>query len=193
MAISFNGGKDCLVMMVIILALLHKNHESKLDDFNIQTVYVYCKNSFPQLESFVDDCITSYSLDLTRLPGPLKEGFGSYLSLKPSIKAIIVGIRRNDPYGGKLEYIQKTDHGWPDFIRVHPVLEWHYDEIWCFLKMGGIPYCQLYDEGYTSLGGLYNTKKNPYLKTDEIDEEGNTVYKPAYELTGDEHERLGRH
>ncbi len=50
-----------------------------------------------------------------------------------------------------------------------------------------IPYCTLYDLGYTSLGGTTDTHPNPALKAD-----GGNMFKPAYELVEDKAERLGR-
>ena len=54
-----------------------------------------------------------------------------------------------------------------------------------FIRHLGIPYCELYDRGYTSLGGTTDTHPNPALRV-----EGG--FRPAYELEMDEEERLGR-
>ena len=102
------------------------------------------------------------------------------------IKAIFVGTRRTDPHGGSLQSFTPTDGGWPKFMRILPVLEWKYPEVWTFLRHFDIPYCELYDLGYTSLGGTNDTHPNPALKL----RDGN--YLPAYELKKDEEERLGR-
>jgi len=83
-------------------------------------------------------------------------------------------------------------------MRIHPVIDWHLSEVWCFLRSpqladpNGRPleYCSIYDEGYTSLGGVNDTLKNPRLRY--VDEQGNEQYKPAYEMTEDQGERLGR-
>lgn len=56
-----------------------------------------------------------------------------------------------------------------------------------------IPYCPLYDQGYTSLGGTTDTHPNPALKADgDSGAKENKVFKPAYELMEDNAERLGR-
>jgi FAD synthetase len=93
-----------------------------------------------------------------------------------------------------LTHFDRTDKGWPDFVRIHPVIDWRLSEIWCFLRAkelaeadgSHLAYCSMYDEGYTSLGGVNDTSKNPKLK------EGGGNYRPAYELTKDSEERLGR-
>lgn len=53
-----------------------------------------------------------------------------------------------------------------------------------------IPYCELYDQGYTSLGGTNDTHPNPALRVEGPD--GEVGYRPAYELEEDRKERLGR-
>lgn len=118
----------------------------------------------------------------------MRLAFSSYLTDNPHIKAIFVGTRRTDPHGANLTFFDETDRGWPKFMRVHPVIDWHYAEVWAFLRFLGVEYCGLYDEGYTSLGGVGDTHPNPALKVEG--KEG--VFKPAYELVEDEEERLGR-
>lgn len=134
----------------------------------IRTVFVTYPNPFPHVDAFVKVCIQRYKLQCVYLPGPMKQALQHYLDMsEPKPKAIFVGIRRTDPYAGKkrkrgcrsfdlyvyiyilekLTHFDKTDEGWPDFMRVHPVIDWNYNDIWDFLLRLGIPYCSLYDEG----------------------------------------------
>jgi len=140
----------------------------------------------------VDDSLRTYHLDLARYAKSMKEAFTDYLADHKDVKAIFVGTRRTDPHGGSLKYFDQTDRGWPAFMRIHPVIDWHYAEVWTFIRHLEIPYCPLYDLGYTSLGGTTDTHPNPHLKLDNDLGGAGEKFRPAYELVEDEEERLGR-
>ncbi|KAG5919486.1 hypothetical protein E4U42_006503, partial [Claviceps africana] len=57
-----------------------------------------------------------------------------------------------------------------------------------FIRCLNVPFCSLYQHGYSSLGGLTNTRPNPALATDPH----GTTFRPAYDLVRDDQERLGR-
>lgn len=101
-----------------------------------------------------------------------------------------MGNRRSDPWSRDLEPICKSSPGWPDFYRVFPILDWSYHGVWQFLRGFELPYCVLYDMGYTSLGEQDNTIKNPHLKIESPD--GQVSYLPAYELKDEAYERESR-
>ena len=75
-------------------------------------------------------------------------------------------------------------------MRINPILNWTYKDVWKFLRVLELPYCVLYDRGYTSLGNKSTTVPNPELKL--IDSSGKISYRPAYMLDMDAKERSGR-
>ena len=91
-----------------------------------------------------------------------------------------MGSRKDDPGCAKLGHIAESDthKGYPSFKRVNPIIDWSYTFLWNFIRDFSIPYCILYNQGYTSLGGKHNTVKNKALY-----DEATKNYKHAYEAS----------
>ncbi len=136
LSLAYNGGKDCLVLLILYLYTLHKRRltnsskPSSSIETAVQCVYIQDAHPFPEVEAFVATSIATYSLSLREYAKPMKAAFADYLRDSPSVKAILVGTRRTDPHGEHLTHFDPTDSGWPEFVRVHPVIDWHYVEIW---------------------------------------------------------------
>lgn len=208
LSLSYNGGKDCLVLLILFLTGLHPYSAHKYTDHKkptqtttgpateelIPSIYALPPDPFPSVEEFVVSSAQAYHLSITKYTTSppnttIRTVFEDYLQRHPGIKAIFVGTRRTDPHGAELTHFDRTDHGWPDFMGIHPVIDWHYAEIWAFIRHLDLEFCDLYRQGYTSLGGTSDTKPNPKLRKEGGDD---TEYLPAYELTEDVEERLGR-
>lgn len=186
--------------------------ESEVELYSIPAIYVRPTDPFPAVEDFVTRSAKTYGLSLTEFTigssnMTLRDVFENYLSEQPKIQAILVGTRRSDPHGEGLSHFNQTDRGWPDFVRIHPVIDWSYTEIWAFIRHLGLEYCSLYNEGYTSLGGTSDTQPNPKLLKEgfsstearngsdtmaESEQYFHQQYYPAYELGEERSERLGR-
>lgn len=184
-------------MLILLMASIHKEFASKdaskhlPTDYKLDSIYINSELPFPDLSDFIKSSTAYYHLHPIIIQSSLKEGFDQYLNkINTKVRSIFVGIRYSDPYGSELKYEQETDHDWPKFLRIHPILHWKYEDIWDFLIGCDLDYCHMYDLGYTSLGGINNTTPNPYLK---VEGESNT-YLPAYmlEKNADERERSGR-
>ncbi|ODV92353.1 hypothetical protein CANCADRAFT_85596 [Tortispora caseinolytica NRRL Y-17796] len=189
-AMSFNGGKDCQVMLILFLAVLHLHPDYLARIRKIPCVYVRSANPFPELEDFIKQCAVTYSLDIQWISLPLKQALQEYLKSIPSIKAMLIGTRRTDPHGEHLTTFSPTDGDFPQFMRICPILDWKLATIWDFLTGANIPYCSLYDKGYTSIGSTTDTKPNPALLAET--ENGSVSYLRGPELLDDSKERLGR-
>jgi FAD synthetase len=128
LSLSYNGGKDCLVLLILYLSVLHTHHPTLTTP--IQSVYIVSSHPFPEVEDFVNSSSSTCTLQLSRYKMGMKPAFTAYLSEHKDVEAIFVGTRRTDPHGEHLTHFDRTDHGWPDFMRVHPVIDWHYVDIW---------------------------------------------------------------
>ncbi|KAG9084973.1 FAD1 flavin adenine dinucleotide synthetase [Ceratobasidium sp. UAMH 11750] len=140
----------------------------------IRPVYVLCPFPFVAADEFAEASVKAYDLQLVQAEGSMKVALQSCLDTPggAGVVAALVGTRRNDPHGAKLDFLR--DPGWPQLLQ--PKLR--------------VPYCHSYDEGYTSLGSTYNTFNNPAL---QILKPGlASTWLPAYALEDDTLERTGR-
>ncbi|KAF9484127.1 adenine nucleotide alpha hydrolases-like protein [Pholiota conissans] len=216
-SLSFNGGKDCTVLLHLYAGALARRLADSEKMRPIHAIYIPVPSPFQSLEEFIDEAARLYNLDLfstkpevpqvesivTPAPqanrsnyidapkavGKAKGGEGMLQALEtykerfPHISAILIGTRRTDPHGAKLSHRNMTDPGWPCFERVNPIINWSYTDVWEFLRRLNVPYCALYDEGYTSLGSTFNTFPNPALLVPHSPSEADPHPQPLLDAT----------
>lgn len=196
-AFSFNGGKDSTVLLHLLRAgyFLHKGEHGLPNgglsdhDFKcpIRTIYFESPSAFPEINSFTYEIASTYALEMDIIRLDFKSGLEALLKEKP-IRAIFLGVRIGDPTAVGQEQFSPSSPGWPPFMRVNPILDWSYRDVWAFLLTCNVRYCSLYDQGYTSIGSIYDTVPNALLRANKSTEK----FKPAYQLPDGRLERAGR-
>jgi len=116
LALSFNGGKDCLVLLLLYIYVLHTQHPFPSNTTSpnstpstpsipsrtpfphkIPTCFVTPPQTFPEVDSFVTACATRYNLDVERLSLPMKPAFTQV----PPTPVAAVDIVLATTYGGQ--------------------------------------------------------------------------------------------
>lgn len=161
----------------------HKARDSGLG--GIRTFVFKRDDDFREIRDFVSAMDQKYCLNLEVLSGDFKAGLTQLVN-GGGVRAIFLGTRRGDPNAEGQEFFCPSSIGWPPFMRVNPVLEWTYSDVWTFLRGAHAPYCSLYDHGYTSIGGTDNTSPNSALQKED------GTFCPAHALADGRMERAGR-
>mmetsp|Transcript_69634 Transcript_69634/g.123269 ORF Transcript_69634/g.123269 Transcript_69634/m.123269 type:complete len:564 (+) Transcript_69634:83-1774(+) len=184
-AVSFNGGKDACVVLYLWLASLAAKAAEAGSDGPPQAIFFDSPDEFAEVRCFVKWVVETLGLKMV-----LVESKSFRLGMEDlvagGLRAVVMGQRRGDPWMDKVDAFSPSDNNWPAFMRMNPIIDWNYSYIWVFLRTFGLPYCDLYDQGYTSLGSVASTKQNPSL----LRPDGS--FAPAYELSDWSMERAGR-
>jgi FAD synthetase len=201
LAISFNGGKDACVAFHLLRYVLYKLEKSSLlspssslsstSENKINIIYFYDDNEFSEITEFINEIKDKYGLNynIYKYSSMI---VGLQEEVNNGVKAIIMGLRKGDPYSEEAVYFDPSTKGWPPFMRVNPILNWTYEHIWEFLIKAKLSYCKLYDYGYTSLGNVNNTQKNPALEIKDSISGDIIGYLPAFQLEDYQLERDSR-
>lgn len=70
-----------------------------------------------------------YGFEMAHKNGPIRDAVSSLIEEKPEIKACLLGTRKGDPGAHGLEAFSPTDAGWPALMRVSPIIDWSYREV----------------------------------------------------------------
>jgi len=190
-AVAFNGGKDCTVVLHQYSLVLNQIYSHQNSRPTLRALFIQNKTQFENVLQFIDECVKYYELDLIQINGPIKEALFQLKNSHPDIQCVIMGTRFTDPYSSSLKDFSPTDPSWPEYMRCNPILTYSYSDVWTFLRGFKVPYCKMYDNGFTSIGDKETTTRNARLQFQNNDT-GLTEYKPAYLLDDETSERNGR-
>lgn len=184
--VSFNGGKDSVVMFELIRRTVPVDVLKQCCIFVIDL-----HDEFDEILDFraryMREIATEVKLVHEEVTVDMRASLWKLMEKRP-LKAVFMGTRKTDPHGKyQQSAVEKTTPGWPDFLRACPIFNWSVHSVWEYTRLHHIPQCRLYEDGYTSLGNTSNTSRNPLLRKED------GTYRPAWELASPTGERQGRH
>jgi len=215
---SFNGGKDAVVILHLVRAI-HAKYYNSTGETPIRPRAVYFNNNdeFSEVTTFLEESVNMYDLDMVAFEHGVGFSDGLDILVKNNYvqgtaevvvpMAFVLGTRESDPNAVGQDSFCPSSHWMPPFMRVNPVLDWNYGLVWHFLRLFKLPYCSLYDQGYTSLGTIKDTHPCPALAVnrgndDIVNSKDNKIagiangnlpkFWPAYMLVDWDQERAGR-
>lgn len=169
-AIAWTGGKDSTVLMHLVRSSF-KNKIPFPVMFNDSTM------EFEEVYDFIEKITSDWKINLTvvkHLQKDLKQFYSTpsiqkkmLLSRQMKINAINYALKKYK-YAGFLVAIRKDEHSSrskekhfsprKEHMRIHPVLHFTEKDIWNYIRKFKVPYVNLYDKGYRSLGEKPFTK-----------------------------------
>lgn len=200
MGFSFNGGKDSVVLAALVLHVAtrlsldsgrtHELGSCKIGD--VRTIFFLMKNDYPEMIRFMAQFGVDFQLNVHEITVGFKQGLFELMDEdrkrgRDVLKAMFMGTRRDDPDGKHQTVFSPTDPSWPPLCRVNPILEFQYHDIWQFLRIYKLPYCSLYDRGFTSIGTIDDTTTNELLWNSRT-----SRYVSPWLLPHGKYERIGR-
>jgi len=183
---SFNGGKDAVVIMHLMRAAMAGYYNDKPGGARaVRVIFFEQEDEFAEVEAFVQQTVARYGLELLTYDVGFVPGLTQCIE-QHGTQAFVLGTRVGDPNAVGQSLFTPSSDWMPPFMRVNPVFEWGYAEVWAFLRQYGLPFCPLYCDGYTSIGKVSNTFPNPALKRPD------GSYAAAWLLSDGQLERAGR-
>ncbi|WFS63232.1 phosphoadenosine phosphosulfate reductase family protein [Pseudodesulfovibrio thermohalotolerans] len=162
--VAWTGGKDSTVVLFIWKTLVEHAGAGPVRAINLDTG---CK--FPEVLAFRDRMAAAWGVDLhVARPAVALAGYPlardplvccRELKVEPLKKAVretgtdflLTGIRR-DEHPDRIARKEMEERSDPDHTLVNPLLDWTESDVWAFHARFGLPHCELYDQGYRSLG-----------------------------------------
>lgn len=100
--LSFNGGKDCTVLLDLVSKLFVEKFPTK----RLICLYIRPENPFDEIEEFIRDCERQYKIEVKAIRGTVKGALTEICEQNPQLKACVMGCRLTDPYCENLKEFQ---------------------------------------------------------------------------------------
>lgn len=190
--LAFSGGKDSLVLyhLARMAGVKFKAHIN-LTSIDPPDVIRFVKQNYSNVE-LIKPSMSIYDMALKKHILPtrfMRWCCAEYKEKSGAGKVTLIGIRkdesarrskRNEVETGNRKFSGNFDqfsehketmitcvHG-KDKILVSPILNWTEEEVWEFIRRYKIPYCKLYDEGYSRIGCILCPMSNRKQKLKDI-------------------------
>lgn len=153
--VAFSGGKDSIVM----LDLVRKAGVKHTAHFNVTTVdppelMAYIREHYADVKRELPR-ITMWQLIRKKMMPPTRKVRYCCEELKERggrDRFIVTGIRWAE--SSRRSKRRMTEVCFRDRRKryLHPIIEWTDKDVWQYIRENKLPYCRLYDEGFTRIG-----------------------------------------
>ena len=178
--IFWTGGKDSTVLLHLIKDLYHKAKNP--------VIFLDSGIEFQEIYEFVDKIKAVWNLNLHTFSYKAKTADKARLNKIKAINEAIKKLKLEQAYIGirgdeckarsEATFLELKN----DCFRVHPLLAFTEKNIWDYIWENDVPYCDLYDKGYRSLGEEPFTEKSLESERSGREQEKEEVMQQLREL-----------
>jgi len=166
-AVAWTGGKDSTVTLHLWKRFLEEH--GLVARFGLVALNIDTGLKFPEVLAFRDSVAAAWGVTVhIARPTVLLQGYPvaqdvaqccGDLKIAPlrlrmeecGFEALLTGLRRDEhPGRAKRQWLEPRES--PAHLQCNPLLEWTEMDIWSYIMDQGLPYCELYTQGYRSLG-----------------------------------------
>lgn len=75
------------------------------------------------------------------------------------VQAFITGRRRSQGAArGTIDILEFDSASSPPMLKLNPLASWDYETVWSYIQVNEVPYNELHDKGYKSIGDFHSTQ-----------------------------------
>jgi phosphoadenosine phosphosulfate reductase len=177
--LAFSGGKDSIVLyrLAEMAGVKFKAH-MQITTLDPPELMRFVRHNYPDVELHRPE-INFYNLIKKKKMLPLQNSRYCCQYLKEQAGAgtvTLLGIRREESARrSKRNEVEINNHKYSapfdqfnvenekqhvclkgkDKLLISPILHWIHNDVWYFIRENNMPYCELYDKGYTRIGCMF--------------------------------------
>jgi len=152
--LAFSGGKDSVVIYHLAEVSQVKFHPfMNWTGIDPPELYQFVKEHYPDIE-IRRPGKTMWQLIKENQMLPLRKVRFCCEELKERGTSgyLITGIRWAESTARKNRRMVEASFKYCNLVFVHPIIDWSNYDVWEYIRLHSLPYCKLYDEGFTRLG-----------------------------------------
>lgn len=169
--------KDFSINKKVLNSFFTNYNNIKLPKSLFKVAYFMNVNNYEEEENYIIQFIKEEDLEIIYIYSDFVSGLKLLIN-KYNMQYILMGTRYTDlPNNPKpnsetlknvenreqYQFLHKSTHPYPEFIRVYPIFHFDYEDIWRLILHTKIKYLDLYNRGYSSIGSVKNSKVNEHL------------------------------